>query len=89
MKTWARMPQFWFNSRHHYFRKNHGWLYGILATKAHVIGGLLWRLRRVVQGKPKADPEQFLRDLMWHDLRHSLRLARAVSEPRLSVGESE
>lgn len=92
MKTWARMPQYWFNSRLHYFTKNHGWLYAVIAVKAHVIGGLLWRMRRVLQGKPQADPDHFLRDLIVHDTRHLLARARKADEPRLgdfkSVGES-
>lgn len=91
MKTWARMPQYWFDSRLHYFTKNHGWLYAVLATKAHVLGGLLWRFRRAMQGKPKADPERFLRDLMQHDTRYLLTKSSAPDVPRLlaskSVGE--
>lgn len=87
MKTWARMPQYWFDSRVHYFVKNHGWLYAILATKAHVLGGLLWRLRRVVQAKPKADPEHFLRDLIAHDTRQLLAKARIAKVPNLHSGE--
>jgi N-acetylglucosaminyl-diphospho-decaprenol L-rhamnosyltransferase len=72
MKTWARMPTYWFASRAHYFLKNHGWLYAVLATKAHVLGGVLWRIRRSLQGKPQADPDHFLRDLVVHDARRLL-----------------
>lgn len=92
MKTWARMPQYWFNSRLHYFTKNHGWLYAVLAVKAHVIGGLLWCIRRALQGKPQADPDHFLRDLIVHDTRHLLARARPANAPHLcdlkSVGDS-
>ncbi|MGH1577972.1 MAG: glycosyltransferase family 2 protein [Planktotalea sp.] len=92
MKTWARMPQYWFNSRAHYFRKNHGWLYAVVAVKAHVIGGLLWRARRVLQGKPQADPDRFLRDLIVHDMRDLTRPRRRPSVSKLSdlmsVGET-
>lgn len=88
MKTWARMPQYWFDSRLHYFTKNHGWLYAVLATKAHVLGGLLWRFRRALQGKPKADPERFLRDLMQHDTRYLLTKSSARNVPRLSGSKS-
>ncbi|MGX9355697.1 glycosyltransferase family 2 protein [Roseobacteraceae bacterium S113] len=69
MKTWARIPQFWLDSRTHYFAKNHGWLGAVIATKAHVLGGLIWRLRRVLTGKAQADPDHFLRDLITHDMR--------------------
>lgn len=80
MKTWARMPQYWFDSRLHYFTKNHGWLYAVLATKAHVLGGLIWRVRRVLQNKPKADPEHFLRDLIVHDTKSLLGKNQTINE---------
>ncbi len=92
MKTWARMPQYWFDSRLHYFTKNHGWLYALVAVNAHVIGGLFWRLRRILQGKPQADPDHFLRDLIVHDTRHLLARPRPAEIPQLvdytSVGET-
>ncbi|MDU8910811.1 glycosyltransferase family 2 protein [Aestuariicoccus sp. MJ-SS9] len=68
MKTWARTPRFWFDSRWHYFTKNHGRAYAAAATLMHALGGTLWRLRRLVQKKPPADPPHFLRDLLQHDL---------------------
>lgn len=68
MRTWARIPGYWLHSRWHYFSKNHGRGCAIAATCAHVLGGLAWRLRRVLQGKPPADPPHFLRDLLRHDL---------------------
>jgi len=73
MKTWARMPQYWFDSRWHYFSVNHGRAYAMGATGAHLLGGLIWRARRLLQGKPAADPARFLRDLVQHDLRSILR----------------
>lgn len=73
MKTWDRIPGFWLDSRWHYFTKNHGRAYALAATLLHVVGGALWRIRRVVQGKPKADPAHFLRDLLFHDLRAAFR----------------
>ena len=73
MKTWARIPGFWLDSRWHYFAGNHGRGYAALATLFHALGGLLWRVRRLVQAKPAADPPHFLRDLLLHDLRALLR----------------
>jgi len=70
MKTWKRMPKYWFASRKYYFTKNHGAAYAMLVTVAHVFGGLLWRLRRAIQSKPQADPDHFLRDLVAYDVRH-------------------
>lgn len=66
MKTWARMPGYWFDSRLHYFVKNHGRPYAAAATAAHLAGGLAWRLRRLVWPHPPLDPQHFLRDLGWH-----------------------
>ena len=70
MKTWKRMPQYWFASRKYYFTKNHGAGYALLVTSAHFVGGLLWRARRLIQSKPQADPDHFLRDMIIYDLRH-------------------
>ncbi len=73
MKTWARIPGFWLDSRWHYFSKNHGRGYAALATLMHVLGGLFWRLRVLLQGKTPADPAHFLRDLISHDFKALFR----------------
>ncbi|MGP6089427.1 glycosyltransferase family 2 protein [Antarctobacter jejuensis] len=73
MQTWARIPGFWLDSRWHYFSKNHGRGYAVLATLMHGLGGLVWRLRVLVQGKAPADPAHFLRDLVSHDLKALVR----------------
>ncbi|MBS0123391.1 glycosyltransferase family 2 protein [Thetidibacter halocola] len=73
MGRWPRIPGFWLDSRWRYFAGNHGRPYAALATLAHVTGGLLWRLRRVVQRKPRLDPPHFLRDLILHDLKALVR----------------
>jgi N-acetylglucosaminyl-diphospho-decaprenol L-rhamnosyltransferase len=59
MKTWDRIPQFWLDSRLHYFTKNHGRPYAALATLAALAGGRLWRLRLLVQRKDRGDPPAF------------------------------
>lgn len=68
MKTWARTPQYWFDSRLRYLSKNHGALYAAVSTLGLIVAGTLWRLRRLVQRKPQADPDWFLRDLIVHAL---------------------
>ncbi|SFL71986.1 glycosyltransferase family 2 protein [Shimia aestuarii] len=73
MKTWTRMPRYWFDSRLYYFRRNHGGLYAGAATLAHVVGGLIWRLRRLIGGKPRRDPDWFLWDLIVHYCKFSLK----------------
>lgn len=69
MKQWQNVPGYWFDSRRHYFRKNHGRAYSILATLAHVVGGVLHRLRCLLTGRKPSDPPRFLRDLIRHELR--------------------
>lgn len=73
MKTWARIPGFWLDSRWYYFARSHGRGYAAAATLAHVAGGVLWRARCVIEGKDRVDPPRFLRDLSRHALRALLR----------------
>ena len=73
MKSWNRTPQFWLDSRLHYFTKNHGRAHALLATLATLAGGTLWRLRLLVQRKDRGDPPRYLRDLAAHHLRHLFR----------------
>jgi N-acetylglucosaminyl-diphospho-decaprenol L-rhamnosyltransferase len=79
MKEWTRVPGYWFDSRAHYFRKNHGVVYAGCATTAHVVGGLLHRLRCLLTGQKPADPPHFLRMLALHALG-----LQAKSAPRLT-----
>ncbi|MGR3501866.1 glycosyltransferase family 2 protein [Pseudaestuariivita sp.] len=85
MKRWSRTPGYWFESRWHYFTKNHGTAYAVFATGAHLLGGLLWRARRVIQRRPAADPPHFLRDLAAHDLR--ALMPRRAPGPALRKGD--
>lgn len=73
MKRWTRVPQYWFDSRWLYFKKEGGRSYAILATMAHVAGGLILRTRRLVQPQVRPDPPHFLRDLLSHALKQSVR----------------
>ena len=73
MKEWNRVPEYWLDSRWHYFVKNHGRLYAALATLAHLAGGMIHRARVLFQRKDRGDPPRFLRHLLAHDLRALLR----------------
>jgi GT2 family glycosyltransferase len=73
MKAWDRVPEYWLDSRWHYFVKNHGRFYAVLATLAHLAGGSLYRLRALVQRRGLVDPPHFLRHLAAHDLKALLR----------------
>ncbi|MFB8790704.1 MAG: glycosyltransferase family 2 protein [Potamolinea sp.] len=59
-----RRPQYWFDSRRRYFLKNYSWLYAAVADASWASGFALWRLRRVLQGKPDLDPPQILSDFL-------------------------
>jgi N-acetylglucosaminyl-diphospho-decaprenol L-rhamnosyltransferase len=65
--TPQRLPQYWFASRRHYFVKNYGWFYTVLTDIAWILGTILWRCRRVIQGKPDTDPPY----LLWDFFRNS------------------
>lgn len=78
-QKWDRTPTYWFDSRLHYFTKNHGALYAGLATLAWVTGGLLWKLRQLLSGKPNRNPDGFMSDLIAHDLRALFRHPAAGS----------
>lgn len=69
MKTWKRVPPFWFDSRLWYFTKNHGAVYAAAATLAHLAGALIHRTRQLFR-KGSPDPSnRFLGDLVTHALR--------------------
>jgi len=88
MKTWARTPHYWFDSRRHYFVKNHGRAYAAGATLARIAGAALWRARVMLSGKSLGDPPHFLRDLTLHALRDPLRRKAAQTPaplPRLAT----
>lgn len=73
MKTWTKVPDYWFDSRRHYFLKNHGRSYLAAATAARLAGSAVWQLRRRVQGKADEDPPGFLGGLLGHSLRYLRR----------------
>lgn len=77
MGGWRRTPRYWFDSRLRYFVKNHGPVYAVAATLAHLSGGLLWRARRLLTGQPPCDPPRFLSDLVLHAIGTVARRGRA------------
>lgn len=88
MKTWRRMPAYWFDSRLYYFTKTKGRAYAAFATISLILGSILWRLRLLIQRKDRGDPPCFLRDLMAHAARAFFgggpqhKLAPAVSQAK-------
>jgi GT2 family glycosyltransferase len=81
MRNWARMPDYWFDSRLYYFTKTHGRGYAIFATISLILGSILWRLRLLIQRKDKGDPPRFLRDLIAHAARWFTRGAQHKLPP--------
>jgi len=73
MKTWRRTPQYWFDSRLHYYVQTRGKPYAAMATVMRIAGSLIWRLRRLSPNQPHGDPPMFLRDFTAHALRTLLR----------------
>ncbi len=73
MKTWKRVPGYWFDSRWHYFRKSGGTGRAVRATLAHLAGGLILQARRVIQPRMSGGPPHFLRDLLGHAARQVIR----------------
>ena len=73
MKQWQRVPGYWFDSRWHYFAKNHGRAQAALATLARLSGLSLHLLRVTLTRKKSADPPYFFRDLVRHSLGRSIR----------------
>lgn len=71
MKTWKRMPYFWFDSRLRYFVKNHGVGYAAAATLAYAAGAVISKLRSLAGNKRSGPADHFLSDL----LRHAMRCA--------------
>lgn len=73
MKEWSRVPDYWYDSRRHYFSKHHGRGGAAAATMAHVAGGALWRLRCALTRRPADTPPDHLRRLVAHAMRPHLR----------------
>ena len=63
-----RRPDYWFNSRRHYFLKNHGWLYTLLADLVRTLAFATYRVRRFIQRKPDTDPPKLLTDFIRHSV---------------------
>ncbi len=88
MKEWKRVPDYWFNSRWHYFAKNHGRVYAFCGTILHLIGGGLQLLRGKLTGKNNSRAPHFLRTLLRHDIAALLNFQRQrPSQPAPQIGE--
>ncbi len=65
-----RLPSYWFESRHRYYRKHFGYLGMIAADLLWLIGHMLMRIRRLFTGvSHSAVAKSETRDLLRHSLR--------------------
>jgi N-acetylglucosaminyl-diphospho-decaprenol L-rhamnosyltransferase len=70
-----RLPAYWFDSRHRYFRKHYGYLGTLVADTAWLTGHLLMRARRLLTGvSHSAVAHAETRDLLRHSAHHLLHL---------------
>ncbi|CAM3211608.1 glycosyltransferase family 2 protein [Paracoccus nototheniae] len=91
MQDWSLPPDYWFASREHYYRRNHGRAYAMVAVAAHVAGLGIRRLRGLMG---RADPD-FPKGQAGALIRHALAPSRPrqifktpdYSTPDLPTGE--
>lgn len=83
-----RTPTYWFDSRAHYFEKNHGRGYLAFADLARLIGGVTLRARSVVQRKSLVESPGFLSDLARHAGSRRLRRLRGLVTRRTPADSS-
>jgi GT2 family glycosyltransferase len=78
-----RRPDYWFESRRHYFVSQHGRGYAAAVDLAWLLTYPIWRLRRALQRKPSQEPPW----LWWDLLRHSVLLNpwRPAPTPRTAT----
>ena len=67
MREWTLPPDYWFASREHYFRKNHGRAYAVAAVLAH-LAGLTVRRLRAIRREDQTMPKGQARALIRHAL---------------------
>ena len=61
------MPTYWFDSRSHYFRKNHGRRYLFAANVVHAAGFGAFRIRQRLLRQEDNDPPRFWRDFVTYN----------------------
>jgi len=62
-----RIPDYWFDSRYHYFRKNHGALYTFAANLAWSFGSIFYIARSFIERRPT----QMLRENLGRFVKHA------------------
>ena len=81
MKEWRTVPDYWFDSRLHYFAKHHGNATAAAATLAALAGGALNGSRKILTGRGAIVPQRFMWTLLTHHLRALVRRKDRPSHP--------
>lgn len=84
MKSWDRIPAYWYASRRHYFVKNHGRLYAAAALFARLAGGAIHTIRCALTGRNRQDPPGFYSDLLRSGLGLPLERRALPAPPSIS-----
>jgi GT2 family glycosyltransferase len=71
-------PAYWFDSRRHYFLKNHGTAYLTASNVVYVVGNTLRRVRSRIQRKPEIDAPGHLADF----IRYNFARSQGGPQPR-------
>lgn len=80
-----RRPTYWFQARRRFFLKNYGKLHTAMVDAAFLSGYALWRLRRLIQGKPDLDPPNFLADSFRNSVFRTGFEVRDVENPAMAA----
>jgi len=72
-----RLPDYWFDSRHRYFRKHHSATYAVAADVGWMLGYAIFRAKRAALGQSGARRPRLLRDFLRASARGHLRAAPA------------
>lgn len=78
-----RRPTYWFQARRRFYLKHYGAAHTLAIDAAFIVGFALWRLRRILQGKPDNDPPSMLFDFT----RNSVFL-NGFRMPRVKIEDS-
>lgn len=89
MKGWARVPDYWFDSRWRYFEKRGGKGMAIAATLSRVAGEMLFRLRGLFQRHLRPKHDDFLTTLVKHSLSQVRKPLTPTPPPAAPVAASD
>lgn len=83
-----RMPDYWFASRRHYYRKHHGPGYLAACDAVFAVSLALAKLRRTLTGKPPEERKHMLRDFVAYNARATLEALRGAKVGASGSGDA-